>query len=142
MLKGISPLISPDLLATLCRMGHGDEILLADAHFPGHSIHPAALRADGVSILPLLDAILPLFALDTYDEAPALMMETVPGDTADPNVAASYQEALKKLAPEAPPIRKLERFAFYERAKQAYAIIVTGDTAKYANIILKKGVPI
>ena len=70
------------------------------------------------------------------------MMETVPGDTADPNVAANYQEALKKLAPKAPPIRKLERFAFYERAKQAYAIIVTGDTANYANIILKKGVTI
>ena len=76
MLKGISPLISPDLLATLCRMGHGDEIVLADAHFPGHSIHPEALRADGVAIPPLLDAILPLFALDTYDETPALMMET------------------------------------------------------------------
>ena len=140
MPKGISPLISPDLLATLCRMGHGDEIVLADAHFPGHSIHPEALRADGVAIPPLLDAILPLFALDTYDEAPALMMETVSGDMADPRVETSYQEALTRLVPEAPAIQKLERFAFYERAKQAYAIIVTGDTAKYANIILKKGV--
>jgi len=142
MLKGISPLLSPDLLATLCRMGHGDEIVLADAHFPGHSIHPGALRADGVAIPRLLDAILPIFALDTYDEAPALMMETVPGDTADPAVEASYQETLSRLAPEAPAIQKLERFAFYERARQAYAVIVTGETAKYANIILKKGVTV
>ena len=142
MLKGISPLISPDLLATLCRMGHGDEIVLADAHFPGHSIHPEALRADGVTIPPLLDAILPLFALDTYVEAPAVMMETVPGDTADPQVEASYQDALTRHAPGTPAIQKLERFAFYERAKQAYAIVVTEDTAKYANIILKKGVTV
>lgn len=142
MLKGISPLLSPELLATLCRMGHGDEIVLADAHFPGHSVHPDALRADGVAIPPLLDAILPLFALDTYDKAPVLMMETVPGDTADPTVESSYNEALSRHLDDAPNIQKLERFAFYERARKAYAVVVTGDTAKYANIILKKGVTI
>ena len=140
MLKGISPLLSPELLATLCRMGHGDEIVLADAHFPGHSLHPGALRADGVAIPALLDAILPLMALDTYDAAPAMMMATAPGDTVDPEVERDYQAALDRRAPGTPPIRKLERFAFYDRARHAYAVLMTGETAKYANIILKKGV--
>lgn len=79
MLKGISPLLSPDLLATLARMGHGDEIVLADAHFPGHSVHENALRADGLEIAPLLDGILPLFELDSYVDAPVCMMATVEG---------------------------------------------------------------
>lgn len=140
MLKGISPLLSPELLATLSRMGHGDEIVLADAHFPGHSVHPNPLRADGVNIPPLLEGILPLFELDSYDPAPVLMMETVPGDTADPAVERAYQNLLQVWAPEAPAIQKLERFAFYERARKAHAVLMTGDTAKYANLILKKGV--
>ncbi len=140
MLRGISPLLSPDLLATLCRMGHGDEIVLADAHFPGHSVHPQVLRADGVAISPLLDGILRLLVLDTYDEAPVMMMETVPGDTADLEVERSYRSVIDQWAPETPEIRKLERFAFYERARQAYAVVVTGDLSKYANVILKKGV--
>ena len=140
MLRGISPLLSPDLLATLSRMGHGDEIVLADAHFPGHSIHSQPLRADGVAIAPLLDGILPLLVLDAYDEAPVTMMDVVPGDVLDQAVEQSYQAVLDRWAPETPPIKKLERFAFYERARQAHAVIMTGDTAKYANIILKKGV--
>ncbi len=140
MLKGISPLLSPELLATLSRMGHGDEIVLADAHFPGHSVRPDALRADGLRIGPLLEGILPLFELDAYDEAPVLMMETVPGDSADPEIEAEYQRVLGRWTPECPPIRMLERFAFYERARKAFAVLVTGNTAKYANIILKKGV--
>ena len=140
MLCGISSLLSPQLLATLCEMGHGDEIVLADAHFPGHSVNARTLRADGLRIVPLLEGILPLLALDTYVEAPVLMMAVVDGDTEDPAVASSYQEALDRFRPGTPPIQKLERFAFYERARSAYAVVMTGDTAKYANIILKKGV--
>ena len=86
MLKGISPLFSPELLAALYRMGHGDEIVLADAHFPGHSVHPQVIRADGLRIDDLLDAILPLFALDNYVKDPVVMMATVQGDTQDPRV--------------------------------------------------------
>ncbi len=140
MLVGISPLLSPDLLALLCRMGHGDEIVLADAHFPGESCNARVLRADGLRVADLLDAILPLFALDTYVDSPVLMMAPVPGDTLDPAVEASYRAAIARHWPETPPITRIERFAFYERTRQAFAVVMTGETAKYGNIILKKGV--
>jgi L-fucose mutarotase len=140
VLKGISPLISPDLLSALYRMGHGDEIILADAHFPGESIGPSVLRADGLHIADLLDAILPLFALDSYVESPLIMMSAVDGDKLDPQLELSYRAAVDLHWPETPPITRIERFAFYERARGAFAIVITGETAKYGNIILKKGV--
>lgn len=140
MLIGISPLLSPDLLALLYRMGHGDEIVLADAHFPGESCNARVLRADGLRIADLLDAILPLFALDTYVDSPVMMMAAVPGDTLDPAVEASYRAAIDRHWPATPPIDRVARFAFYERARQAFAVVMTGETAKYGNIILKKGV--
>ena len=140
MLIGISPLISPDLLALLHRMGHGDELVLADAHFPGESIGQRLLRADGLRIAPLLDGILPLLALDAYVEHPVMMMAVVPGDTADSTVETSYRAVIDKYWPQTPPIQRLERFAFYERAGTAFAVVMTGETAKYGNIILKKGV--
>lgn len=140
MLKGISPLFSPELLAALYRMGHGDDIVLADAHFPGHTVNPLVIRADGLRIDDLLAAILPLFALDSYVPDPVVMMAPVAGDTADPAVASGYQTLLDSHSPGTPPIQFIERFAFYERAKAAFAVVMTGDTRKYANIILKKGV--
>jgi L-fucose mutarotase len=140
MLRGISPLLSPALLAIMCRMGHGDELVLADAHFPGESLGPRVIRADGLRIADLLDAILPLYALDTYVAHPIAMMDAVAGDTLDPQVEARYRQAIDRHAPDAPPIARIERFAFYDRARQAFAIVMTGETAKYGNIILKKGV--
>lgn len=140
MLKGISPLLSPDLLATLARMGHGDAIVLADAHFPGESVGPEVIRADGLRIAPLLDAILPLFELDSFIPHPVAMMDAVPGDSLDPAVEAAYVEAIHRHAPETPAIERVERFAFYERARDAFAIVMTGETAKYGNVILVKGV--
>jgi L-fucose mutarotase len=140
MLKGISPLLSPDLLATLARMGHGDEIVLADAHFPGESVGPEVIRADGLRIAPLLDAILPLFELDSFIPHPVAMMDAVPGDSLDPSVEATYLEAIHRHAPETPAIERVERFAFYERARNAFAVVMTGETAKYGNVILVKGV--
>jgi L-fucose mutarotase len=140
MLIGISPLIGPDLLAVLHRMGHGDEVVLADAHFPGESIGQRLLRADGLQVSPLLDGILPLFALDSYVEHPVIMMAVVPGDTVDPAVEAAYRAVIDKYWPDTPPIQRLERFGFYERARQAFAVVMTGETAKYGNIILRKGV--
>ena len=140
MLLGISPLISPELLALLHRMGHGDEIILTDAHFPGETYGKRVLRADGLKIPDLLDAILPLFILDTYVESPLVMMSAVSGDQLDPAVDASYRQAIDKHWPNTPPIQRIDRFEFYERAKQTYAILMTGETAKYGNIILKKGV--
>ena len=140
MLKGISPIISPDLLKTLASMGHGDEIILADAHFPGETMNARVLRADGLLIPDLLEAILPLFELDAYVDHPLAMMAAVEGDTLDPQVEASYLQRIHITNPDCPPIERVERFAFYERAKSAFAVVMTGDTAKYGNIILKKGV--
>ena len=140
MLKGISPLISPDLIGVLHRMGHGDEIVFADAHFPAESLGPRVVRADGLMIADLLRAVLPLFALDTYAEDPVAMMAAVEGDTLDPGVAASYRAVIEEFSPGTPETAEVERFAFYERARTAFAIVATGDTAKYGNIILKKGV--
>ena len=140
MLKGISPLLSPDLLDALYRMGHGDEIVLADAHFPGETVGKRVVRADGLRIADLLDAILPLFELDSYVDAPVVMMAAVPGDTLDPAVEAAYRAAIDRHAPGTPAIARIDRFAFYERAKAAYAVVMTGETAKYGNILLKKGV--
>ncbi len=140
MLKGISPLISPELLAVLCRMGHGDEIILADAHFPGDRYNSNVLRADGLGIPALLDGILPLFELDAYADDPLVMMAAVDGDTLDPAVEASYLAPIQAHAPQAPAVSRIHRFAFYERAKDAFAVVMTGETAKYGNIILKKGV--
>jgi L-fucose mutarotase len=140
MLIGISPLLSPELLSVLYRMGHGDEIVLADAHFPGESYNARVIRADGLGVPELLDAILPLFALDSYVDDPVAMMAAVPGDTLDPSVETSYREVIDRYWPETPSIARVERFAFYERARKAFAVVMTGETAKYGNVILKKGV--
>jgi L-fucose mutarotase len=140
MLRGISPLLSPDLLAGLYRMGHGDEIVLADAHFPGETFNSRVIRADGLKIPALIEAILPLFVLDTYVPDPIVMMAAVPGDTLDENVLAAYRAAIERHAPGPPPTTFIDRFAFYDRARAAFAVVMTGETAKYGNIILKKGV--
>ncbi len=140
MLKGISPLISPELLAVLARMGHGDEIILADAHFPGETFNGRVLRADGLRIPELLAAILPLFELDAYVAHPLAMMAAVQGDTLDPKVEEVDLNSIYISHPNVPSIERLDRFAFYERAKSAFAVVMTGETAKYGNILLKKGV--
>jgi L-fucose mutarotase len=142
MLKGISPIISPELLATLARMGHGDEIVLADAHFPGESFNKNVLRADGLRIPDLLKAILPLFELDSYVPHPLTMMAAVEGDLADPTVEQNYLEAIRITNPDVVSVERIDRFAFYERTKSAFAVLMTGETAKYGNIILKKGVTV
>ncbi len=140
MLVGISPLMSPDLLSILYRMGHGDEIVFADAHFPGESLAQRLVRADGLKIADLLDAVLPLFVLDTYVSHPVIMMQAVKGDTLDASVVERYREVINRHWPHTPAPEHIERFDFYERAKFAFAVVMTGETAKYGNIILKKGV--
>ena len=139
MLKGISPVLSPELLKILAEMGHGDELILADAHFPGHTFCSRVVRADGVRIPTLLDGIVPLFELDSY-APPLVMMAAKKGDTLDPTVEKSYVAAMSKHLRKVPKIERIERFAFYDRAKSAYACVLTGELAKYGNIILKKGV--
>ena len=140
MLKGISPKISPELLSVLARMGHGDEIILADAHFPGESFNKQVLRADGICISDLLAAILPLFELDTYVQHPLVMMAASSCDELDPSVEELYLKAIHITNPNVATIERIDRFAFYERAKLAFAVVITGETSKYGNILLKKGV--
>jgi L-fucose mutarotase len=140
MLIGISPVISPELLDALFRMGHGDEIVLADSFFPGDSCNSRVIRADGIRIPALLDGILKLINLDYAVAHPVMMMAALPSDTLDPAVETSYRAVIDKLWPNTPPTERIERFAFYERAKKAYAVVMTGETVKYGNIILKKGV--
>ena len=140
MLIGISPVIGPDLLDTLFRMGHGDEIILADAFFPGDSCNSRVIRADGIKVTALLEGILALMNLDYAVPHPVAMMQPMQGDSADPEVEKSFRRVVDKFWPETPAIEKIDRFAFYERTKKAYAVVMTGETVKYGNIILKKGV--
>lgn len=139
MLKGIAKCISPELLAVLHRMGHGDEIVLADAHFPGHSLGPQVLRADGVTVATLLDGIMPLFELDSY-APPLVMMQVVEGELLDPAVEADYMRVIQQHSANASGPERIDRYAFYERARRAFAIVMTSETRKYGNLLLKKGV--
>ena len=141
MLKGISPLLSPDLLKILAAMGHGDDIVIGDGNFPADSMGKRCVRCDGHTVPELLDAILQLFPLDDFVAEPVTLMEVVPGDTCPtPEIWEVYKKILQKHEPDHCQIDMTERFAFYERAKKAYLIIATGETAIYANILLKKGV--
>ncbi|XP_072026123.1 fucose mutarotase-like [Amphiura filiformis] len=146
VLKGVPSILSPDLLHVLACMGHGDEIVLADDNFPSASVAscgPRHIRADGHKIPQLLEAILKLLPLDQYVDAPAFVMELVPSDKAK-NLATPVWQTYQKLLNEAEgkqvKVDQIERFAFYERAKKAYAVVATGENALYGNIILKKGV--
>jgi L-fucose mutarotase len=139
MLKGISPHLSPELLKTLHEMGHGDELLLADAHFPGHALGRRLLRADGLTVSQMLDAILPLFELDS-DAEPVIMMQPDSGDALDPLVEADFLRSIHKQAPASPAPVLIGRQAFYDRAGSAYAIVMTGELRTYGNLIIKKGV--
>ena len=123
-------------------MGHGDEIVLGDGNFPAESMgkNAVVIRADGHSVPELLDAILTMMPLDQYTEKPAALMEVVPGDPVVPVIWDEYRAILKKHGENPEAVEMMERFAFYERAKKVYAIVATGETAIYANILLKKGV--
>jgi L-fucose mutarotase len=147
MLKNIPNLLSPDLLKILMEMGHADEIVIADGNFPAASIAACTVskqlvRMDGHGVPPVLEAILQLFPLDPYVEKPVGLMQLVPGDT----VKTPIWEEYRTIITGSDESRKfndfefIERFAFYERAKKAYAVIATSETALYANILLKKGV--
>ena len=139
MLKGISPVISPELLKLMAEMGHGDELILSDAHFPAHTFCATVVRADGLKIPELLEGIIPLLELDSYSD-PLIMMAAVEGDQLDPSVEERYVASIGKTLPEVPNVTRIDRFEFYDRAEKAYACVVTGELAKYGNIILKKGV--
>lgn len=140
MLKGIPPVLSPELLKILMEMGHGDEIVIGDGNFPAASIANRLVRLDGHGVPEILDAIMKFLPLDTYTEKPVSLMAVVPGDDVKPTIWDEYKDIINKYEPENCKIEFVERFDFYERAKKAYAVVASGETAIYANIILKKGV--
>ena len=143
MLKGIPKILSPKLLKVLCEMGHSDRIVLADGNFPAESMGKNAIviRADGHGTCELLEAILQVFPLDTYVEKPVSLMEVMKGDTVETPIWKDYEKIVAGADKRgADAIGTIERFAFYEQAKTAYAIIATGESALYANVMLQKGV--
>ena len=142
MLKGISPMLSPELLKILCEMGHSDTIVIADGNFPAETMgkNAVVLRMDGHGVPEILEAILHVFPLDQYVDQPVSLMERVPGDNADVSIWKTYEKMIEKEEPRGTSvIRKLDRFEFYEEAKKAYAVIATSETSQYANVILQKG---
>lgn len=139
MLKGIHPSISPELLKVLAEMGHGDEIVISDANFPAGTLNSRVLRADGIGVPALLEGIMPLFDLDTYEPC-LLMMQAVQGDSLDVTVEERYMSTIRRHAPEAPSPLRLSRQDFYARTRAAFAVVVTSERVKYGNILLKKGV--
>ncbi len=139
MLKNIPSILSPELLKILCEMGHGDEIVLGDGNFPAASNAKRLIRCDGHGVPELLDAILQVFPLDPYVESPVMLMQVTPGDSVVPVIWDEYRRIVEKHNGMT-GISEIERFAFYERTREAYAVIATSEAALYANVILKKGV--
>jgi len=140
LLKHIPSILNPDLLKILMEMGHGDEIVIADGNFPAASIAQRLIRLDGHNVPEVLDAILKFFPLDIYVKNPVGLMEVVPGDNVKPVIWEEYRKIIVESKEPFKEFEHIERFAFYERAKKAYAVIATSESALYANIILKKGV--
>lgn len=140
MLKNIPSILNPELLKVLMEMGHGDEIVLADGNFPSASIAQRLIRLDGHGVPEVLRAILKLFPLDIYVDKPVALMQVVPGDTVETPIWDEYDRIVRASGEKFDGFEEVERFAFYERAKQAYAVVATSESALYANMILKKGV--
>ncbi|KZM50033.1 RbsD/FucU domain-containing protein [Labrenzia sp. OB1] len=140
MLRGLNPLLSPDLLHALAAMGHGNDIVIADANFPAHSNGQRVVRLDGVSATAALEAVLQVLPLDTFVPDPALTMQVVGNPSEVPPVVAEFQKLVDKLADNPVKIGGLERNAFYQRSREAFVILQTGETRLYGNILLKKGV--
>ncbi len=140
MLKGIPKIISPDLMKILLEMGHGDEIVLADGNFPAASCGEKLIRCEGHGVLEILQAILQFFPLDTYSNHSVSLMKVVKGDPTTPSIWETYDAVIKQYDTHFDSFEMIDRFEFYERAKKAYAIVATSESALYANIILKKGV--
>lgn len=142
MLKGISPILSPELLKVLCEMGHTDELTIGDGNFPGHTYGKKVIRMDGHGVPEILDAILQVFPLDTYVDKPVTLMSVVKGDTAKTPIWDTYKEIVTKYDDRgADCFEEIDKWEFYDKTKEkSTVVIMTGETAIYANIILKKGV--
>lgn len=139
MLKNIPPILGPELLYALRAMGHGDEIAIVDANFPGDSSGPTVIRLDGLSATEVLEAVLTVMPLDTFVDEQAIGMEVVGDPKKREATHKDFDKIVKKHEPEM-KLTLLERFAFYDRVEGAYAIVQTGERRLYGNILLKKGI--
>ncbi|HVN79522.1 MAG TPA: RbsD/FucU domain-containing protein [Terriglobia bacterium] len=140
MLKGLDPLLSPDLLFVLAAMGHGDELAIVDANFPALSNARRLIRLDGASAPRALQAVLSLMPLDDFVDAPMAVMEVVGDPTAIPGPVKEFQVVADNAEGRAVARKAIDRFAFYDRAKTAFAIVATGETRLYGCVLIKKGV--
>lgn len=140
MLKGIPPLISPDLMKTMMEMGHGDELVIVNANFPAASNAQRLLRCDGSTAVETLEAIMRFFPLDTFTPTTVTLMDVASGETNAPEIWSEFQQVIRYSEPWVKDFEIANRQVFYERARQAYAIVVTGERRRYANIILRKGI--
>jgi L-fucose mutarotase len=140
MLENVPPIISPDLMHVLMSMGHGDEIVFGDGNFPAASNAQRLVRADGHGVTELLEAVLQFFPLDTYEPEPALVMQVVPGDDVDPVIWDQYEGIIREATGRNLELGHIDRHEFYARSRGAFAVVATGETALYANLLLVKGV--
>ncbi|HID22229.1 MAG TPA: fucose isomerase [Planctomycetaceae bacterium] len=140
MLKGVPPALPPELMTVLMKMGHGDELVLGDGNFPADSNAQRIVRADGLDLLTVLDAVLKFLPIDTFSEEVAMVMQPVDKNAPEPPIWKEFRRLLELHEGRKVELSRIERFAFYERARKAYAIVATSETALYANLILKKGV--
>ncbi len=140
MLIGIPAIISPSLMKALMEMGHGDEIVLADGNFPASSCAKRLIQADGHGIVPLLDAILKFFPLDYAVDYNVALMAVPKGVQEKPAIWDEYSAILQKRSGEFKGYEYMDRLSFYERSQKAYAIVATSESARFSNIILKKGI--
>lgn len=139
MLKGIPPILGPDLLHVLRAMGHGDEIAIVDANYPAENAGPTVIRLDGLSASAVLDAVLMVMPLDTFVEEQAIGMEVVGDAKKREQTHKDFDKLVKQYEP-GMKLALIERFAFYDRVRSAYAIVQTGERRLYGNILLKKGI--
>lgn len=144
MLKGIPPILTPELLKVLCEMGHTDELTIGDGNFPGHTYGKKVIRLDGHGVPEVLEAILQVFPLDSYVDKPVTLMQVVKGDTVETPIWDEYKEIVAKYDSRgAACFEEIDKWDFYDKVKEKSTVVVmTGETALYANIILKKGVVI
>jgi L-fucose mutarotase len=140
MLKGIPPLISPDFMKILMEMGHGDDIVLVNANFPAASNARRLVRCDGSTGVEVLEAVMRFFPLDNFIASPVTLMDVASGETTVPEIWSEFQAVITRSEPWVQQFETVKRFEFYERARQAYAIVATGERRRYANIILRKGI--
>ena len=140
MLKGIPDVISPELMHVLMRMGHGDEIVVADGNYPAHTYSQRTIRADGQDACTILKAIIQFFPLDTHCKDNAVIMEVAEPDAPKPKIWNEFEKILSDAEKKKVQLTRLERFDFYNRAREAFCVVATSEKKIYANIILKKGV--